>query len=168
MRSDPQTEGERRLLEWDTTRKFVPSKAAFNMGSASGNRVIPVTEFASRTFSPKKSVPTASFYTPEFLSPTAGVAQKSFSSSPAYVKEAVPAETAFNATKTPFENRSFNGSDKTPPLLNSAPDGNRPYLGPEAEKMKQKYTPDNAPKGGVITGHQLSIEEVRAILNRNK
>jgi len=34
--------------------------------------------------------------------------------------------------------------------------------------MKQKYTPQNGPKGGVSTGHVLSVEEVRGILNRNK
>lgn len=167
-RSDPQTEGEKRLLEWDTTRKFVPSKSSFNMGSAAGKRVVPVTEFATRSFSAKNAVTTASFYTPEFLSPTAGIAQKSFSAGPAYVKEAAPLETAFGASKAAPENRSFSGSDKSSSMATAAPDGSRPYLGPEADKMKQKYTPGNAPKGGVITGHQLSIEEVRAILNRNK
>lgn len=167
-RSDPQTEGERRLLEWDTTKKFVPSKPSFYGGSAKQTAYVPVSSFGTRSFVPKNSVSTNSFYTPEFLSPTASAAQKSFKTGTAYTKQAGGQEAAFNTGKAPVQTSSFSGSEKTSQTQRVVSDASRPYLGPEADKMKQKYTPQTGPKGGIVTGHQLSVEEVRAILNTNK
>jgi len=167
--SDPQTEGERRLMEWDTTRKFVPSKSSFGGGPSTGSKSVPVSNFATRSFVSKNNLPTASFYTPEFLStPAAGFAMKSFSTKSASTGPAGTMSKPFYSDKTAPETRSFSGSDKASSLPAAAADGSRAYLGPESEKMKQKYTPQNAPKGGVSTGHILSVEEVRGILNRNK
>jgi hypothetical protein len=42
------------------------------------------------------------------------------------------------------------------------------YAGPEASRKEQKYTPGNAPKGGLIEGRTLSVDEVREILNKSK
>ena len=167
-RSDPQTEGERRLLEWDTTKSFVPSKPSFYGGSAKKAAYVPVSSFGTRSFVPKNSVSTSSFYTPEFLSPTAGAAQKSFKTGPAFTKQAATLDTAFYSGKAPFQTGAFSGGDKTSQTQRVVSDANRSYLGTETEKMKQKYTPQTGPKGGIVTGHQLSIEEVRAILNTNK
>jgi hypothetical protein len=167
-RSDPQTEGEKRLLEWDTTKSFKPSKSAFNGVTAKGTSYVPVSSFGTRSFVPKNSVSTSSFYTPEFLSSPAGAAQKTFNSGPAFTTRTDAIESTFNTGKNAVEPKAFSGSGKTARTPDSAPDAGRPYLGPEAAKMKEKYTPATAPKGGVVTGHQLSIEEVRDILNRNK
>jgi hypothetical protein len=167
-RSDPQTEGEKRLLEWDTTKKFIPGRSAFNGGVSKGTAAVPVSSFGTRSFISGKSVDTSSFYTPEFLSPTAGAAQKSFATSSAYTAKTSALDAAFNSGREPVQNRNFSGGEKTARVQTGAADAGRPYLGPEADKMKQKYTPETGPKGGIITGHQLSIEEVRAILNRNK
>lgn len=167
-RSDPQTEGERRLLEWDTTKKFEPSKSSFNGMTALGTKYVPLTAFETRSFVPKKGSAAPSFYTPEFLSSAAKDNQRSFSTSPAYLKEPTAFDSSFNSGKSPIESRMFSGAGKTAQTQTAATDANRPYLGPEAEKMKQKYTPETGPKGGISTGRQLTVEEVRAILNRNK
>lgn len=156
-------------MEWDTTRKFVPSKSSFSGGKATGANSVPVSNFATRSFVSKNNLATASFYTPEFLStPAAGFSMKSFATKPASTAPAGAMNKPFYSDKTAPETRSFSGTDKTSTLPASAADGSRDYLGPESEKMKQKYTPQNAPKGGVSTGHVLSVEEVRGILNRNK
>lgn len=166
--SDPQTEGERRLLEWDTTKKFLPSKPSFYRGATNQTAYVPVSSFGTRSFVSKNSVSTSSFYTPEFLSPTAGSTQKSFKTGTAFTKQSGATETAFNSGKAPFRASGFSGGEKTSQTQRVVSDATRPYLGEEAEKMKQKYTPQTGPKGGVVIGHQLSIEEVRAILNTNK
>jgi hypothetical protein len=167
--SDPQTEGEKRLMEWDTTRKFIPSKSSFSGGSASGSKSAPVNSFETRSFLSKNSVSTASFYTPEFLSSSrASSGLKTFSTKSAAAGAATGMSSPFSLGKTSPEPKTFSGAGKTSDAQKAASDASRDYLGPESEKMKQKYTPQNAPKGGITTGHQLSVEEVRGILNRNK
>jgi len=167
-RSDPQTEGERRLLEWDTTRKFTPFKSTFVPGNITGSKTVAVKPFATQPFASKSAVTTPSFYTPEFLSSSAAAAQKKFATAAAPVSTASSLEKPFNAGKTTAETQPFAGVSSPSNMAKASPDGARPFLGPEADKMKQKYTPLNAPKGGFSTGHQLTVEEVRAILNRNK
>jgi hypothetical protein len=168
VRSDPQTEGERRLLEWDTTRKFSPSKTTFSPKTLTGSKTVPIPNYSTRSFLTKNTQALPTFYTPEFLSPKTGLAQKSFATGVANVASASSFAKSFNSGKSASEPSTFAGGSKSSSAVKSAPDGTRPYLGPEADKMKQKYTPENGPKGGVSIGHQLSVEEVRSILNRNK
>jgi hypothetical protein len=167
-RSAPETEGEKRLLEWDTSKVFVPTKSSFNGVTSTSTKHLPSNTFETRSFVSKKSVAPPSFYTPEFLSNPARDSQTSFSTSPANLKRADASNFSFNAGKKTFEGGPFFEVQKTAQIQTATPEANRSYLGPEAEKMKQKYTPETGPKGGIITGHQLTVEEVRTILNRSK
>ena len=167
-RSDPQTEGERRLLEWDTTRKFVPSKSTFAPSSLSGSKTVSVNSFATRSFSAKAPVQPASFYTSEFLSPTSPSASKSFATKAAPVSAASTLEKPFAPGTSVAESQPFSAAAGRKDLAKTAADATRPYMGPEAEKARQKNSPLTGPKGGYSTGHQLTVEEVREILNRNK
>ncbi|RFC41961.1 MAG: hypothetical protein DVB28_002115 [Verrucomicrobia bacterium] len=156
-------------MEWDTTRKFVPSKSSYSGGAAAGRKSAPVSGFETRSFLSKNSFSTSSFYTPEFLSsPQAGSAQKTFSTKSASAGAAAGMGAPFNSGKTSPEPKTFAGTAKISDSQKPAADAARDYLGPESEKMKQKYNPQNGPRGGVTTGHLLSVEEVRGILNRNK
>jgi hypothetical protein len=167
-RSDPQTEGERRLLEWDTTRKFVPSKSTFAPSSLSGSKTVSVNPFATRSFTSKVSVPPSSFFTSEFLSPTAPSGSKSFATQAAQVSKASAFEKPFDSGKSNADSKPFSTSPAKAELTKATADSTRPFLGPEAEKARQKNSPLTGPKGGYSTGHQLTVEEVREILNRNK
>lgn len=244
--STPQTEGERRLLEWDTTRKFVPLKSTFFSSSAKEYRQAQVSQFATRSFGGESSATAKRFSTPEFLNDTARAAKNtvtntvsSVSSSPLFKRlfpsidsetngtrllelpavaeakrlagdasrsalsassaivdrtftspeflanTAQAAKNTFTTTaaavssstvfKKPFnsgnpavDTKPFSDISSATEAGRMASESYRTYLGPEVEKMKQKYTPETGPRGGVITGHPLTVEELREILNRNK
>ena len=72
---EAQTEGEKRLLEWDLNRKFEPRKTTFSPAALTGSKTVPVSTFGTRSFVSGKAE-THSFSTSEFLSTQAGAAQK--------------------------------------------------------------------------------------------
>jgi hypothetical protein len=173
--SQPQTEFRRRLLEWDLNKSFAPKKNSFSTDSTFGSKTITAPTIATKLFGSKSALESASFYTPEFLAP-AGKSQPSnntavqrFSNTGATTTESALGAKTFTSGKDAVASNSANVS-----RVNSANSSkefygqNRIYAGAEAERMKRPYTPDNGPKGGVSMGRQLTVDDVREILNKSK
>lgn len=164
----PETEGEKRLVEWDLTKSFPLKTSGFGSTSAGALKTVSVTPFSTRSFVTKTTADARSFYTPEFLTQESRTAQKSFSSNAAYVPTSNVLNKAFNSGKPEFTSSPFASPGNPAALQKSISDGDRSYLGPEAERAKRVYKPETAPRGGVTTGHVLTVEEVRNILNKSK
>lgn len=170
-----QTEGERRLLEWDLNKSFAPRKNSFSPDSTFGSKTVTAPTISTKSFGPKTAAESASFYTPEFLTssgkplPSNRAAMQRFSTNGSTAAENVFATKSFTSGKTPITSNSTNLSNFTAATPAKGFSGsNRIYAGAEADKMKLPYTPDNGPKGGVSMGRQLTVDEVRDILNKSK
>lgn len=168
-RSEAQTPGEKRLLEWDLSKSYDLSRSRTNPKGSSLSRPFATQSFQPGSFN-TKAFSTASFSSPEFLTPKGKPQTKSFPSKPALARESSDFTKPFvpgNAAYTP---------PKVIPTLTSgtsiAPktfvNGTRLFQGAEAARKEQKYAPGNAPSGGVIEGRRLSVDEVRDILNKSK
>lgn len=163
-------QGQNRLLDWDLTKRFDPSLARFSGGDATAQRKsFGTAEFSQgKSFSGSKSFNSRSFSVSEFLPSSASAANRTFSESRANKasEQSFPAGgKAFETADNREAGRGFSTGkfpDKTPSIEARA------YEGAEAQKMKQRYTPENAPAGGVSHGKVLTIDEVRDILNRSK
>ena len=173
--SQPQTEGERRLLEWDLNKSFSPKKNSFSRDSTFGSKTITAPTIATKLFGSKSAPESASFYTPEFLTPPSktqlsnSAAIQRFSNSGATTAESAMGTKTFTSGKSAVTPDSANLSNAS--AANSTKEfygKNRIYAGAEAERMKRPYTPDNGPKGGVSMGRQLTVDDVREILNKSK
>jgi len=171
----PQTEGERRLLEWDLNKSFSPKNNSLSSNSTFGSKTITAPTLSTKLFGSKNAAESASFYTPEFLAP-AGKSQPSnntavqrFSNTGATTTESALGAKTFTSGKDAVASNSANIS-----RVNSANSlkefygQNRIYAGAEAERSKRPYTPENGPKGGVSMGRQLTVDDVREILNKSK
>jgi len=172
----PQTEGKKRLLEWDLNKSFALKKGPFSTESGPGNKTFNGNSFATKSFNSKSAQEAPKFYTPEFLTSSGKAAStpsavlQRFSTGTSPVADAAQGDRKFNSGKpeiTPSQATSsnlknFNGDNKT------FPNANRAYGGVEADKLKNAYSPGSAPKGGLSIGHQLTLDEVRDILNRSK
>jgi len=168
-RSEAQTPGEKRLLEWDLKKSYDVSRSRT---SPKGNA--PSRPFSTQSFLPgsfnTKAFSTASFSSPEFLTPEGRPQTKAFSS-----KTALPRDSAGFA-KPFLSGTSPQTPPKVVPAFPSGPsiapktlvEADRTFRGPEAARKDQKYVPGNAPPGGVIEGRRLSVDEVKDILNRSK
>ena len=167
-RSDAQTAGEKRLLEWDLNKTYDPGRGRTNPSAK-----VPSKSFFTRLFRSgaynAKTFPTESFSSTEFLFPGGKVGTKTFANT-----RALPLYSS--DLSRPFATEKPAIQPKVPPAFpSSAPNmarsfrgADRPYLGPESLRKEQKYTPGNAPNGGVIEGRQLSVDEVKEILNKSK
>jgi hypothetical protein len=164
----PETEGEKRLVEWDLKKSFQLKTGTYGAGSAAALKTVSVTPFAARSFVTKSNTDARSFYTPEFLTSESRAARKSFSSGAAYVPTTSVLNRQFNSGKGEYASSQYASPGSPAALEKSVRDGERSYLGPEAERAKRVYKPEAAPKGGVTTGHVLSVEDVRNILNKSK
>lgn len=164
----PETEGEKRLVEWDLKKSFQLKKSTYGSGSSAALKTVSVTPFAARSFVTKTNADARSFYTPEFLTSESRAAQKSFSSSAAYVPTTNVLNRAFNSGKGEYAASRYTSPANPAALEKSLRDGERSYLGPEAERAKRVYKPEDAPKGGVTTGHVLTVDDIRNILNKSK
>ena len=175
--SPPKTEGEQRLLQWDLNKSFVPKGRGLSSSPAFGSKAFNAPSIEPKAFATKAAAESATFYTPEFLSSpsgapknaTTGVSQR-FSTARA-AAENIPAETQkFQSEKKEFTPKSASLANSADAKIGTKefPGASRVYSGEEAERMKRAYTPENAPKGGVSMGRQLSVDEVREILNRSK
>jgi hypothetical protein len=169
-RSNAETAGERRLLEWDLTKKFEPGKAYGLGASKTSTKTFDTQSFASKTFRTRSTFDTSAFYSSEFLTKSASYAQKDFVTRTAALPSSTFANKGFVSGKDPV-----NPAKAALPSIsnkNDAPKGfadrDRSYLGPEAERKKQVYNPANGPAGGTTIGHQLTVDEVREILNKSK
>ena len=168
-RSDPQTAGEKRLLDWDLSKTYDLSR-----GRAATKGQAPTRAFSTPSFQPKgfqtKAFSAESFASPEFLIPESKTKAKTFAQqqpfslpSPTSGKSFLPANSTSAPPKVvPTAQTSFPNASKT------FSESTRPFQGPEAARKEQKYTPGNGPTGGVIEGRRLSIDEVREILNKSK
>jgi len=173
--SQPQTEGERRLLEWDLNKSFAPKKNSFSPDSTFGSKTVTAPTIATKIFGSKNAAESASFYTPEFLTPPGktqfsnSAAIQRFSKSGATTAESALGTKSFNPGKDAVAPNSANFSNANSANPSKEFYGrNRIYAGAEAERMKRPYSPDNGPKGGVSMGRQLSVDDVREILNKSK
>jgi hypothetical protein len=168
-RSDPQTPGEKRLLEWDLNKTYDLSKSRTNTGAKAASRPFLTQPFAAGGFS-AKSFSAASFSSPEFLTPENKMRPAPFATRPAsvggspqFVKPFQPGSAADNTLK------AFGASSKqTGEAQKAFPDSARSFQGPEAARKEQKFSPETAPRGGVFEGRKLSPEEVREILNKSR
>jgi hypothetical protein len=175
--AQPQTEGNlrRRLLEWDLNKSFSPKKNSFSRDSTFGSKTITAPTISTKLFGSKSALESASFYTPEFLTPPGktqlsnSAAIQRFSKSGATTVESALGNKTFTPGKDAVAPNSANLSNTN--ATNSSKEfygRNRIYAGAEAERMKRPYTPDNGPKGGVSMGRQLTVDDVREILNKSK
>ncbi|MEI6712537.1 MAG: hypothetical protein WCO60_02215 [Verrucomicrobiota bacterium] len=168
-RSEATTEGERKLLEPDRNRTFQPEMARFGSRTAPGAKGAQAATFNQlKEFGGSKEFSSKKFAASEFIPPSNRGVDKTFTppgdvvKTPSFANEKSAFNTkSFDANGNPLGDKSF--------TTKSASDANREAAGQEAERMKEKYTPANPPKGGgVSTGHRLSVEEVRDILNKSK
>ena len=166
-RSDPQTAGEKRLLEWDLNKSYDLSRS----------RTTPLGKAPSRSFTPQsfrtaalatKPFSAETFFSSEFLAP-----RSKTQTSPFPVRGPVSVDSSELAK--PFVPSKASPIPKAVPTFPTeggvSPksfEGTRTYRGVEAVRKDQKYLPENAPKGGVIEGKRLTIDEVKEILNKSK
>jgi hypothetical protein len=167
-RSDPQTAGEKRLLEWDLNKTYDLGRGRTNLPAK-----VPSRSFFTRLFKSDayiaKTFPTESFSTTEFLFPKGKVGTKPFANTRALTLNSSNLIRPFASEKLaaqPNAAPAFPPGD--PVMARSFLGADRPYRGPESLRKEQKYTPGNAPNGGIIEGRQLSVDEVKEILNKSK
>lgn len=168
-RSEAQTAGEKRLLDWDLKKTYDLSRSRTDSKSQAPSR-----SFSTQTFRPggfeTKAFSTAAFASPEFLTPEGKNQTKPFSTKPAFSVTSPVLGKSFlpgNAPSAPpkaVPTFATKASSSSKEFAEAA----RPFQGPEAERKARKYGPGNAPIGGVVEGRRLSIEEVRDILNKSK
>jgi hypothetical protein len=174
--SRPKTDGEQRLLEWDLNKSYTPKRSGSSSEATFGSKTFTPPAIEPKAFATKTAAEAATFYTPEFLSSpsktlkNASGANQSFSTTGATAQNS-PSETKkFQTGREQFAPKSAALPKSTD--LNSGmkefSGAGRIYAGEEADRMKRAYTPDNPPKGGVSMGRQLSVDEVREILNKSK
>jgi hypothetical protein len=167
--SEPTTPAERRLLEPDLNRTFNPDMARFSSRGASNLKETRTTSFTQgKEFANTKDFLSKKFSASEFLpgasiTPTKPFVSSSRSTTPTQ-SFSVQKETL---TTKYFESGASHQGDRAFSST-TAKDANLPYLGQEAERMKEKHTPSNPPQGGVSMGRRLSVEEVKDILNKSK
>lgn len=164
----PQTEGEKRLLQWDLKKSFNLQTARFGSRSAPNLKSFSSGAFSqTKTFSGATPFESKSFATSAFpYSAAAETKSFSTSTSPA-ANRGFSTRNSAPITDKEFETRNFQ-AQTSQYATDSAKESGRTFSGKEAERAKEKYTPDNPPRGGTITGRQLSIDEVREILNKSK
>jgi|GEM_PF-2242330 len=173
--SQPQTEGQRRLLEWDLNKSFAPKKNSFSTDSTFGSKTITAPTIATKLFGSKSALESASFYTPEFLTPPGKTQLSNSAAIQRFSNSGATTAASTLGTKTFTSGKSAVAPNSAIlPATNAANPpkefygGNRIYAGAEAERMKRPYTPENGPKGGVSMGRQLTVDDVREILNKSK
>ncbi|MEI6871545.1 MAG: hypothetical protein WCL08_04625 [Verrucomicrobiota bacterium] len=174
--SRPKTDGEQRLLEWDLNKSYTPKRSGSSSEATFGSKTFTPPAIEPKAFATKTAAEAATFYTPEFLSSpsktlkNASGANQSFSTTGATAQNS-PSETKkFQTGREQFAPKSAalpKSTDLNSGMKEFAGAG-RIYAGEEADRMKRAYTPDNPPKGGVSMGRQLSVDEVREILNKSK
>jgi hypothetical protein len=170
-RSDAETDGEKRLLEWDLNKTYDLSKSRTNPSAKAPSKSFITKIFGTGSFA-SKAFPAESFSSPEFLLPETRARTRAYAPAPSAPTVPLPA----SSLARPFP------MGKSPALPKLAPSdpvrgtavprrfegSDRPYLGPEAARKEQRYNPETAPKGGVIEGKRLTVEEVKEILNKSK
>jgi hypothetical protein len=170
VRNEPQTEGEKRLLNWDLNKKFDTSLARFSSDSKASTKSFGTGSFQAKSFGGQKTYESKSFYTPEFLTPAKANTDKSFASKSASLASGKELDRPFAQANETFI------PPKVQPVLKELPTSlvkpydpaSRTFAGPEAVRKEMKFTPGNMPMGGVSEGHVLTIDEVRKILNISK
>ena len=170
----PQTEGERRLLEWDLNKSFSPKSGSVSPNSTFGSKTITAPTLSTKLFGSKSAAESASFYTPEFLAPPnksqpSNAATQRLSNSGATSTDSAMGPKTFTSGKSTVAPNSADLSRAgSANASREFYEKNRIYAGTEAERMKRPYTPENGPKGGVSMGRQLTVDDVREILNKSK
>jgi hypothetical protein len=168
-RSEAQTAGEKRLLDWDLNKSYDLSRSRTNPKGQAPSRAFATQSFRPGAFQ-TKAFSAEAFTSPEFLTPEGRTLAKPFAAkqpftlpSPTFGKAFLPGSTPSappkavptSPTSAPSAPKKFAGAD-------------RPFQGPEAARKDQKYLPGNPPAGGVVEGRKLSMDEVREILNKSK
>ena len=168
-RSDAQTPGEKRLLDWDLKKSYDLSRSRTNSKEQAPSRAFSTQSFRPGGFT-TKAFSTEAFTSPEFLAPEGKNQAKPFATKPADLVSSKafgkPFLTAKSAGTPPKVVPTFPTSASGVPK--EFGEAARPFQGPEAARKEQKYVPGNAPNGGVIEGRRLSSDEVREILNKSK
>ncbi len=173
-RSEAQTPGEKRLLEWDLSKSYdlssnkPPQKGKAPKSSFSTQPFL-AGSFKSKSFT-NNVLSKTSFSSPEFLIPGGEPRTKTFSYKPALPPEPAKVAKPFVTVEAPYAPPKV--VPAFPSEASSAPKafagGYRPFQGQEAARKEQSYVPGNAPKGGTIEGRRLTVDEVKEILNRSK
>jgi hypothetical protein len=168
-RSEAQTAGEKRLLDWDLKKTYDLSRSRTDSKSQAPSR-----SFSTQTFRPggfqTKAFSTEAFASTEFLTPEGKNQTKPFSTKPAFpVNSPVLGKSFLPENAAPVPPKAVpTFAAKASSSPKEFAEAARPFQGPEAERKARKYGPGNAPTGGVVEGRRLSIDEVREILNKSK
>jgi hypothetical protein len=167
-RSEAQTAGEKRILEWDLSKTYDISHSRMGPGTKKHSRSFEARALGSGVF-PTRAFSVESFCASEFLSASPRHQTKDFPiTSPLTTSAAV-------VSKTSLADKPSRVPKAVPTLVNQRPfasekfsDATRVYQGVEALRKDRVYLPENAPRGGVIEGRRLTIDEVKQILNKSK
>ena len=168
-RSDAQTAGEKRLLDWDLNKSYDLSRSRTNPKGQAPSRAFATHSFRPGAFQ-TRAFSTEAFASPEFLIPEGKALAKPFASKQPFTPPSTTFGKAFLPGSTP--SAPPKAVPTSPSSAPSAPKkfagADRPFQGPEAARKDQKYLPGNPPAGGVVEGRRLSMDEVREILNKSK
>ncbi len=153
-----------RIMKPDTNKTFDPSATA-SVGSRSFHSgAAPVKEFHfDQRFSAKP------FAAREFSgAKSAWMGDFKFSTSPARAKGDYAGPHAGKQVDVkPVATKQASDAGKTA-ATRELPGANRPYMGPEAAKLKQALDPNRLPRSSNELHELKTVEDIRALLNKNK
>jgi hypothetical protein len=126
-----------------------------------GSRQVVTPSYPLRDFLPKAAPDSSkSFPSTTFLSSTQSAPTLSFS--------APTSGSAFGPKTSPSHANSQAPQANLRVEPATSPSASRSFESQEANRMKLQFPPGGAPNSGVIQGHRLSVEELRALLNTSK
>ena len=146
----------------DESKTFNPSTARFGNRSADSDK-----SAHTDTFRFTERFRTKEFASKEFGAKSAWLGKLSFATKDATTKEA--REAGKTAASKTYDTETAREAGKTA-ALPIVPDGERKFLGKEAEKMKRGIRPEDQGKlENAWTGNldPMSIEDVKKLLNKN-
>ena len=150
------------VIVWDDTKTFNPAVARFGNRASVSDKLARTGEFRfTEQFRAKE------FGAKGFSTKSAWVDKLSFATKDAPTRDA--REAGKTAGSKSYDTVSARETGKTA-ALPDVPDGERKYLGKEADRMKRGINPRDQPKfEGAWTGNlePLTIDDVKKLLNKN-
>ena len=161
-RGEVQSEHWAAVVVPDYTKEFNPATARFGNRSADSDKAA-----HADTFRFTERFRTKEFASKEFGAKSAWLGKLSFATKDAPTKEA--REAGKTAASKSYDTETAREAGKTA-ALPIVPDGERKFLGKEADKMKRGIRPEDQGKfENAWTGNldPMSIEDVKKLLNKN-
>ncbi len=168
IRSEAQTAGEKRLLEWDLNKTYDISRSRTDPGTKKRSRSFETRAIAAGVY-PTRALSAESFSASEFLSKSPKHETKGFFAKPPVSVSSAGVSKPFLADKPPQVPKDVPAFVTRRTLApETFADSSRRYQGVEVSRKDRMYLPEDAPKAGVVEGRRLTIDEVKEILNKSK